>query len=78
MLDEVDVWFPDVPVVVDPVEECVSVPVIVDEPGIVPALPHDELHLVVLHSVIIRAANSANDPSAFSVIVKTDESFAAL
>ena len=59
MLDEVDVWFPDVSVVVDPVEECVSVPVVVDEPGVVPALPHDELHLVVLHSVSIRAANSA-------------------
>lgn len=63
VLDEVDVWFPDVAVVVDPVEEGVSVPVVVDEPGVVPALPHDELHLVVLHSVVIsRARHSGASP----------------
>ena len=48
MLDEVDVRLPDVSVVVDPVEEVVSGAVVVTEPGVLPPLPHDELHLVVL------------------------------
>ena len=48
MLDEVDVRLPYVSVVVDPVEEVVPGPVIVTQPRVLPALPHDELDLVVL------------------------------
>ena len=47
VLDEVYIRFPDVSMVVDTVEEAVPASIVMTEPGVLPPLPHDELHLVV-------------------------------
>ena len=70
VLDKVNIRLPEVRVVVDTIQEVVPGAVIMTQPGVLPPLLHDELHLIVEAGLVRRGEGEQHhahvDPEALN------------